>query len=171
MKKEDKVFNVFFVEFILSLLADIFLVWGFLELLKIDYTAYDFFIYLIKLWIGISIIQLFFWLKPTIISWLIYRLYRDKTVNNLVSHFRELNYPEPTFLEDGNFELYMLCVIDNEDIETSIRIDAAKLLATTDALSPLGHKILSSRLFFLYSVALARYKEEITKNQLVTSNS
>jgi hypothetical protein len=158
MKKEN-ILNVILYRIFLSLLVDIFLVWGFLELFKIEYAAYDFFMYIVKFWTGIYIIYIFLWLKNTGIEWLLYRINRDKTVNNMVSHFRDFNYPEPSFLEDGNFELYMLCVIDNEDIDTRIRIDAAKLLATTDALFPLGHKILSSRLFFIYSVAVARYKE------------
>ena len=56
MKKEDKIyFNVFCIEFILSLLTDIFLVWGFLELFEINYFSQDFLALLIKYSIQVSV--------------------------------------------------------------------------------------------------------------------
>jgi hypothetical protein len=164
MNKEGKEYwSVFCNKLLLSLAADVIVVWGGLSLFNVDYTADDFFIYLIKLWVVFSIIQFFMWLKSTIIQWILYRINREKAVNGMVSQFREFKYPEPTSLEDGNFEFYMLNVIDDENIDVCTRINAAKLLASVDAFLPLGHKILSSRMFFMYSVAVARYKEEIEK--------
>ena len=109
--------------------------------------------------IYLTIVDLLIAVKAFIIKRIYYRVTREKAVKNLVNHLVQYNYPEPSSLGDGNFEWYMMNIMDDVEVDAEVRVDAAKLFATYDAMFPgNSESYLNSSQYITYSTAIARYK-------------
>ena len=139
----------------LVLFFNVLISFAYIELTQETYSLKEFG----NIWMYITVVDLLIVMKAFIIKRIYYRVTREKAVVNLVNHLVQYNYPEPSSLGDGNFEWYMMNIMDDIEVDPEVRVDAAKLFATYDAMFPgNSESYLNSSQYKTYSTAIARYK-------------
>jgi hypothetical protein len=158
MNRELKLLNILLPSTYgyLVLLLNIPISAAYLQLAEIEYSRQEFSNVLMFL----TAVDLVITIKGFIIKRIYYRLTMEKAIQKIVSHLIEYDYPEPSITVERDFEWYIQNIIDDDEIDPTIRVDAAKLFATCNAMFPTDNEsYLNSSQFIVFSTAIARYKK------------
>lgn len=95
---------------------------------------------------GLQVLYFALWVKKTIFSWVVYRIYgRKELVRAAFYFFKKNGFPEPADFEDSASG-YLLSVASNSRLSVEVRLAAARELGSLQGLSTYGHPLQADRI-------------------------
>jgi hypothetical protein len=157
MQFESRIKRNLILQMILGSVPDVALalsvVWWFKGDFKLFFMAY----------FGLQLIYLSSWVVKSIFSWIHFCLFgRRKISKVLCDHLHENKYPAPNEYEDS-VDAYLRAVVNNDDLDTSIRLKAAFNLGTFETWYAQYEVQIAFRMKLAFEDAIEEYRRYLVR--------